>query len=103
MCKIHFEFPDGSWIKNAFSYDFRVYTIPEVREALSMAGFRKTHIWWTETKLEHTDHSTDDVDSSSDSNETDCGDGVYEYQRVVDETKKIEGCPSWNCYIVACP
>ena len=31
LCKIHFSFPDGSRIKNAFTYDWRLWTLPEIR------------------------------------------------------------------------
>lgn len=43
---IHFRFPDGSAIKDAFSYDWRMWTIPEIREVLTEAGFRKVEVWW---------------------------------------------------------
>ena len=45
---IHFELRDGSVLKDAFTYDWRMWTIPEVREALVEAGFRKTEVWWEE-------------------------------------------------------
>lgn len=38
---IHFRFPDGSKIKKAFSYEWRLWTIPELQELLVEAGFRK--------------------------------------------------------------
>ena len=37
QCNIHFRFKDGSRIKNAFSYDGRLWTIPEIRELLDEA------------------------------------------------------------------
>ena len=46
LCHIHFEFPDGSRMKKAFTYDWRLWTIPEVRECLEEAGFSKTEVWW---------------------------------------------------------
>ena len=36
---IHFKFPDGSKIKKAFSYHWRLWTLPEIRELLAEAGF----------------------------------------------------------------
>jgi hypothetical protein len=47
---IHFKFPDGSMKKDAFTYDWRLWTVPEVREAMSDAGFRKTHVYWEKIK-----------------------------------------------------
>jgi SAM-dependent methyltransferase len=46
LCHIHFRFHDGSEIREAFSYDWRLWTIPEVRECLIEAGFRDTQVWW---------------------------------------------------------
>ncbi len=36
---IHFRFPDGSQLRDAFSYAFRVWTVPELHDALRDAGF----------------------------------------------------------------
>ncbi|MET0101467.1 MAG: class I SAM-dependent methyltransferase [Sedimenticola sp.] len=46
MCHIHFVFPDGSRLDNAFSYDWRLWTLPEIRDLLSEAGFSKVTIYW---------------------------------------------------------
>ncbi len=46
LCHIHFRFRDGSRIDEAFSYDWRLWTIPEVRECLLEAGFKDTQVWW---------------------------------------------------------
>ncbi len=35
LCHIHFKFPDGSKIKRAFTYDWRLWTLPELRELLA--------------------------------------------------------------------
>ncbi len=43
---ISFRFPDGSVLARAFSYDWRVWTIPEVRELMLEAGFREVHVYW---------------------------------------------------------
>jgi len=45
-CHIHFRFPDGSRMDNAFSYHWRLWTMPEVREILDEAGFRRITVWW---------------------------------------------------------
>jgi hypothetical protein len=49
LCHIHFEFPDGSKLKKAFSYDWRLWTIQEVRELLTEAGFSATEAYWEGT------------------------------------------------------
>ena len=46
QCHIHFKFNDGSRMKNAFSYDWRLWTIPEIREILGEAGFIRTGVYW---------------------------------------------------------
>jgi SAM-dependent methyltransferase len=45
-CHIHFAFPDGSCLKKAFSYDWRLWTLPELRELLTEAGFGKATVYW---------------------------------------------------------
>ena len=46
LCKIHFSFPDGSRMKNAFTYDWRLWTLPEIREVLLEAGFKRVTVYW---------------------------------------------------------
>ena len=45
-CHIHFHFPDGSRMKRAFSYDWRLWTLPEIREVLTEAGFQRSVVYW---------------------------------------------------------
>lgn len=45
-CHIHFRFPDGSRMKEAFTYHWRLWTLPEIREMLSEAGFRRSIVYW---------------------------------------------------------
>ena len=49
LCKIHFEFKDGSKMKNAYIYDWRLWTLPEMRELMADAGFRDVHVLWEGT------------------------------------------------------
>ena len=49
ICKIHFVFPDGTIFKNAFVYDWRLWTLPELRELFEAAGFRNVHVLWEGT------------------------------------------------------
>lgn len=44
-CAIHFELDDGSRIDRAFSYSWRVWTLPEIRELLLEAGFKTVRVW----------------------------------------------------------
>lgn len=43
---IHFEFKDGSRLKNAFTYRWRFWSLPEIRELLLEAGFSQVEVFW---------------------------------------------------------
>jgi len=45
-CEIHFAFPDGSRLDRAFRYDWRLWTLPEIRELLAEAGFGRVICYW---------------------------------------------------------
>lgn len=45
-CHIHFRFDDGSALERAFSYDWRVWTLAEIRELLIEAGFGRVQLYW---------------------------------------------------------
>ena len=75
--KIHFRFPDGSALDDAFVYDWRLWTIPEVREVLLEAGFGRSVVYW------------EDEDP-----ETGEGTGTY-------SPRTSGACdPAWNAYII---
>lgn len=78
LCKIHFNFPDGSRMKNAFTYDWRLWTLPEVREILLEAGFQRVTVYW----------QGDDEDSDE-------GNGEFE------PTEHGEADEAWIVYITA--
>ncbi|MCJ7558739.1 MAG: class I SAM-dependent methyltransferase [Gammaproteobacteria bacterium] len=58
LCHIHFRFPDKSRINQAFTYDWRLWSIPEVRELLAEAGFSSSAVYWQGTDE---DGEADDV------------------------------------------
>lgn len=78
QCYIHFTFPDGSRLDRAFSYYWRMWTLPELQELLIEAGFVNVTVYW---------EGTDE--------ETGQGDGIYTPARVGDAD------PAWVCYISA--
>jgi cyclopropane fatty-acyl-phospholipid synthase-like methyltransferase len=78
LCHIHFGFPDGSKLKKAFTYDWRLWSLPELRELLDEAGFSKVTVDWEET-----DPKTGE------------GAGVYSPATVGDAD------PGWVCFLVA--
>jgi len=79
-CKyaIHFRFKDGSELKNAFRYSWRLWTLPELRELLLEAGFSGADIYW-----EGTDRKTGE------------GNGVYR------KRERGDADPAWIVYLVA--
>lgn len=44
-CHIHFMVPGGGNIKKAFTYDWRLWTLPELQELLLEAGFSKAEVY----------------------------------------------------------
>lgn len=82
-CAIHFEFDDGSRMDNAFTYAWRLWGIPEIRELLEEAGFTRTRVYWE--RYEEGDEDDDEME------------GTGEYY----ETEEVENQESWMIYIVA--
>ncbi|NND65758.1 MAG: class I SAM-dependent methyltransferase [Gammaproteobacteria bacterium] len=76
-CHIHFKFNDGTRMKRAFSYHWRLWTLPEIRELLIEAGFKNVTVYW---------EGTDDD-----------GEGTGEYLPVT----RGEADPAWIAYLVA--
>lgn len=76
-CLIHFDFPKGKRMKRAFSYDWRLWTVPETRDLLLEAGFSRVMVYWEGT------------DKKGEPN------GVF---RV---SEKGDLAPAWIAYIVA--
>lgn len=74
---IHFQREGEKKKEKVFSYDWRMWSIPEVREIMTEVGFTNVHVYWEGT----------DEDGE--------GDGVF---TRVDQG---EDCESWIAYIVA--
>ena len=74
---INFIYPDGPELMDAFKYDFRMWSIPELRDIMKEAGFSKSLVYW----------------------ETPEGETVAENDFYASE--KEENTSSWNAYIVA--
>ncbi len=52
---IHFKLPNGKTWENAFTYDWRMWTMPEVRDLLAQAGFDDSYIYWDESDSDDPD------------------------------------------------
>jgi SAM-dependent methyltransferase len=57
VCHISFKLKDGKKIKRAFTYDWRLWTLPELQELMLQAGFTST-----EVHVEGWDDEEDDSD-----------------------------------------
>lgn len=74
---IHFEFKDKTKLRKAFTYDWRLWSLPEIEELLLEAGFSRVTIYW------------EDADENGE------GSGVYRPRKsVVNEA-------GWIAYILA--
>ncbi len=43
---ISFRNEQGDWLRDAFTYDWRIWTLPEVRDAMKEAGFPESRVYW---------------------------------------------------------
>ncbi len=75
---IHFKFPDGSAIEQAFAYEWRLWTLAEIQDILAEVGFRDIGVYW---------EGWDEEENA--------GDGNFVL------TTETENCQGWVCYIVA--
>ncbi len=76
-CNIHFRLSDGTKMKNAFRYDWRLWTLPEIQELMLEAGFASTEVY-----VEGWDEDADDTD------------GIFRRR------KKFENQNAWVAYVV---
>lgn len=77
LCHIHFEFKNGKTWKRVFTYDWRMYSPPEICDALAAAGFHNIEVYW-------------DFDDSEES---------CDFRPA--SNRKIENCPGWIFYVIA--
>jgi hypothetical protein len=76
---IHFDFPDGSRMTRAFTYEWRLWNLPELVDCLHDGGFSRVRIFWETT------------DAKGD------GTGIYR------EAAHASPCESFVCCIAAEP
>lgn len=74
---IHFRPKGKPKMERVFTYDWRMWSIPELREVMAEVGFKKTHVYWEGTSKS--------------------GGGNGKFTR----TEKGESCQSWISYIAA--
>ncbi|MCB1327472.1 MAG: class I SAM-dependent methyltransferase [Spirochaetales bacterium] len=77
-CRIHFEFRDGTSMRNAFRYYWRLWSPRDLSEILEEAGFQNVEFYW-----EGTDHDSGE------------GNGVFR------KSVRGEAADCWIAYIVA--
>lgn len=76
-CYIHFKFPDGSKMKKAFKYDWRLWNLVEVKDLLYEVGYREVTVFWEGTDKD--------------------GDGNGKFRPV----KKGDDAVAWIAYLIA--
>jgi hypothetical protein len=74
---IHFKPTRGRTHKRAFTYDWRLWSIAEIRDAMIDAGFARTHVYWEGTTRQGV------------------GNGVFSRK------ESGEPCQAWVAYIIA--
>jgi hypothetical protein len=74
---IHFKDAKGKKHENVFTYHWRMWMMPELRDILQEAGFSKTVVYWEE--------------------DDDKGNGSGEFRPAED----VENCDAWVSYIAA--
>ena len=77
VAHIHFDFPDRTKLRRAFTYDWRLWQLVELRELLVEAGFAQPDVLWE--------------------GEDEDGEGTGEFRRV----KRAKNDPIWNAYLVS--
>lgn len=74
---IHFKPKSHSKVERVFTYDWRMWSLPELRDIMQEVGFKKTHVYWEGSTRKGT------------------GNGIFT------RTEKGEACQSWIAYIAA--
>lgn len=74
---IHFKYPDGTELVDAYTYHFRMWSITELRDLFEEAGFSRSIVYW------------EDFDDE--------GFGNGEFYPTEEEENSV----NWNAYIVA--
>jgi hypothetical protein len=73
---IHFKTKQDGFLNDAFTYDWRLWSIPEVRDALLESGFSRVHVYWEKSQR---------------------GEGTGDYVRM----QEGDNAYSWIAYVVA--
>jgi len=77
LCHIHFNLRKGKKIRKAFTYDWRLWSLPELQELMREAGFASTEVY-----MDGWDEEAQD------------GDGIYRRRT------RVENQAAWVAYVV---
>ncbi len=110
VCHIHFEFDDGSKIDKAFTYEWRLWSLPELRDLLYEAGFSNVRVYWEKVEDEDADEEEDDdaevggggddEEDEEDDDDDDDDDEMLEGTGEYEEVEIVEQQDSWLVYVV---
>ncbi|PKA67172.1 hypothetical protein AXF42_Ash004664 [Apostasia shenzhenica] len=84
---LHFHLGKKHILRHAFSYDWRLWSLPEIKECLEEAGFQSVHFWMREMPNTEEDEHSEEYDA----------DGNVKYE----EFSAFKQRDAWNAYVVA--
>ncbi|KAG5455828.1 MAG: hypothetical protein BJ554DRAFT_4615 [Olpidium bornovanus] len=107
---LHFRFDDGTrcrftstllpgYPRNPALYDFRMYSIVELREALVEAGFKETFVWVSSTRARDNEVGSG-LEDKSFSNEDEVKEVEVSPEEYVLADRYLPQMESYNAYIV---
>eukprot|EP00899_Mesostigma_viride_P020873 jgi/Mesvir1/28788/Mv12448-RA.1 len=120
ITRIHLHFrikATNQTLKSAFTYSWRMWTIPEVRDCMTEAGFRKTFVWIRESPAPGGQRHRDRQGESGEEEDAD-GDrqGGHNSDESEDESRPralrdakyeqretFQQCDAWGAYVIGLP
>ncbi|XP_068664069.1 uncharacterized protein [Aristolochia californica] len=84
---LHFQLGKHQTIHHAFSYNWRLWSLPEIKDCLLEAGFRSVHFWIREMPDTHDRENSEEFNAGRD----------VKYEEV----SSFQQRDAWNAYIVA--
>ncbi|KAJ3707597.1 hypothetical protein LUZ61_011302 [Rhynchospora tenuis] len=84
---LHFQFGKKKALRHAFSYHWRLWSIPEIKDCMEEAGFKSVHFWMREMPDTHLHENADEYTAGRD----------VKYE----ELSSFRQRDAWNAYVVA--
>ncbi|KAJ2688219.1 hypothetical protein GGH99_003078 [Coemansia sp. RSA 1285] len=92
---LSFRMQDGSMLKDCFTYDFRVYSLCELREAMLEAGFDDVCVWISaKDSMEELDESESESESERENKNEDESENESDHER----SRKKKDSPDFGAF-----